>query len=69
MDLAYFIVHPATANKADLSVRCLENVELWIAQDAEPKRGAQQCELVLRNTKRAILRADSLESRTRVQRS
>ena len=67
-DLAYFIFYPATANKADLAERWLD-VELWISRDSEPKRGAQQYELILRNAKRVILRADSPETVTLVQRS
>jgi len=34
-----FFFQPNTANKADLAERWLENVELWIARDAEPNRG------------------------------
>jgi len=58
------------ANKhLDLYLLWLETVERCIVRDAEPKRGAKKCVLSIKNTKCALLRADSPESRTRVPRS
>ena len=56
---ALLMVQPTTANLYDIADRWLENVELWLAHDAQPKHGCNAYEPILRGHRRALLRARS----------
>jgi hypothetical protein len=58
--IATSLAHPMSATKCDSLERWMENVELWLARDAEPKSGVSAYDLALRNTKRALFAAGPL---------
>jgi hypothetical protein len=59
ISFASFAAHHQSTNKHDVLQRWRENVELWLAHDAY-KPGISQYDLVLRTTRRAMLRAGPL---------